>query len=100
MGKMKINREILWRKHESIQAQFREFERWYEANQLVIMDLEEKRQEIVRKYFEFEDGKIKENAQKQYILLKGMDIKDYDKEMESLMSGFEDVERFEFMRLV
>lgn len=97
---MKINREILWRKHETIQAQFREFERWYEGNQEVIMDLDEKRQEIVQKYFQFEDGKIKENDQKQYVLISGKNIKDYDKEMESLMSGFEDVNNFEFMRLI
>lgn len=97
---MKINRELLWRKHEGIQAQFREWERWYDKNATTIMDLEEKRQEIVKKYFRFKEGDIDRNDQGQYILLPGMAVTDYDKEMERLMSGFEDVEVFDTLKLV
>lgn len=97
---MKINRELLWKRHEGIQAQFREWEKWYDKNAPIIMDLEEKRQEIVKKYYRFKDGEIELNDQKGYILLPGKNVKDYDKEMETLMSGFEDVEIFEFLRLI
>lgn len=97
---MKINREILWKRHELIQSQLKQFEKWYDSTSTVLMDLEEGRQEIVKKYFVFVDGAIKVNQQGQYVLLPGAKIANYDKEIGDLMAGFEDVETFEFLRLI
>jgi hypothetical protein len=97
---MKINREILWKRHELVQSQLRQFEKWYDSTSTALMDLEEKRQAIVKRYFAFADGEIKVNKQGQYVPLLGANIANYDKEMEALMSGFEDIENFEFLRLI
>lgn len=59
---MKINREILWKRHEQVQAQLRQFEKWYDSTSTVLMDLEEKRQEIVKKYFVFVDGPLRSTS--------------------------------------
>lgn len=89
---MKINREILWKKHEMIQSQFREWEAWYLKNTDVIESLDERRQVIVKKYFRFENGEIKMSAQGGYAPLKDADLSLYDKEMAALMSGEEEIE--------
>lgn len=97
---MKINREILWKRHELIQSQMKQFEKWYDSTSTVLLDLEEKRQEIVKRYFVFTDEGIKVNQQGQYVPLLGTKISDYDKEMGDLMAGFEDIETFDFLRLI
>lgn len=87
-----MNREILWRKHQMIQSQFRQWEGWYDKNGVIILELDEKRQEIAKKYFVFEKGEIKVNAQQQYIPQPGIDLALYDNEMAVLMSAEEEIE--------
>lgn len=92
MEKTKINREKLWRKHETIQSQFKEWEEWYLKNTEVIERLDGERQEIVKKYFQFKNGEIQRTAQGGYAPLKDADLSAYDKEMAKLMSGEEEIE--------
>lgn len=86
-----INREVLWKKHEMIKSQLRAWKQWYDTHGPLIEELDQKRQEIVRRYFQFEDGKILVNEKGQYSPLPGVDTSGYDKEMEALMSGTEQV---------
>lgn len=87
----KINRELLWKKHEMIVAQNAEWAKWYDKVLPFIQNLDEERQKIVRKYFQFEDGELKQNDQQQYVLLKGMKMEDWDAEMANLMSGEQEI---------
>lgn len=89
---IKINREVLWKIHESIQHQLKPIKDFYEKNSELIEVLDEKRQEIIRRYYQFENGELKVNKQQQYVPIKGVNIQHYDQEMEALMSGFEDIQ--------
>lgn len=89
---MKVNRETLWRKHMTIQSQFREWEEWYLRNTDAIESLDEARQDIVKKYFQFENGQIKMSEQGGYAPLKDADLSAYDKEMAALMRGEEEID--------
>lgn len=89
---MKVIREIIWRKHETIQSTQKEWVKWYEGMEDLIIELDEKRQEIVKKYFQMEDGELKLNAQGAYVPKKGVDLANYDREMAALMSVEEEIE--------
>lgn len=88
---MKVIREIIWRKHETIQNTQREWVKWYEDMEDLITELDGKRQDIVKKYFEFDGDDIRLNEQGAYIPKKGADLAKYDKEMAALMSVEEEI---------
>lgn len=88
----KITRELLWREHERIQKTYKQWEEFYKTNTEVIEELDNKRQDIVKKYYQFKDGEIKVNAQGQFVPKYGANLKQFDKEMEALMLGEETVE--------
>lgn len=87
----KINKQSLWMVHESLQKEFAPINEWYKMNTDVIENLDYERQKIVRKYFQFKDGVLHVNQQQQYVLNKGMNMQDYDREMEALMTGEVDI---------
>lgn len=84
---VKVNKEIMWKYHEAIQEQIKPLNEWYKLNLDIVQEIDDERQKIVRKYYQFEKGQLKLNDQKQYVLIKGMKVEDYDKEMEALMTG-------------
>lgn len=83
----KVHKEILWKIHEGLQKEFKPLNEWYKMNSDLIEDLDRQRQVIVRKYFRFMAGELMKDKKGTPILLHGMKQKDYDKEMEELMTG-------------
>lgn len=86
-GKVKVQKEILWKYHEQLQREFKPLNEWYKLNSDAIQDLDEERQKIIRKYFRFQAGELMKDKKGAYILLHGVKMKDYEKEMEELMIG-------------
>lgn len=89
---IKVNKEMLWKYHEAIQEQIKPLSQWYELNNQIVLEIDGERQKIVRKYFRFMAGELMKDKKGEYILLQGMKMKDYDKEMEELMRGEVEIE--------